>query len=822
MKKNQTEQLNNCLLALSNALDGLLLNQKENPNLLNSIENWIKTHYNRIQIQRDRNDRIVIRHLDNQEMREDALFIFDSSLHIISYSGAQNFFSDGNNINENNLNLLDIVVETDQQKLKSMVAEGIQKQSNVSIDLRVKTNSNILNKCTFELDIGSSNPANNRFVAKLNFSEMLATQLLEYQALILDSLPGMDIYLFDKNYSYLFAAGKEKERFDLNNMDMIGKSLFNVLEKKAVRLIYPCISKALRGVENEGEIRYEGEVYYMKGTPVKNYNNETVGAILFSQNITNDKYLEEELKKSREEALNADRLKSIFIANISHEIRTPLNAIMGFTEQLEKTVVNPEQQKFIDLINKASDHLLYLVTEVVYLFKLGMGKVYLEKSPFSLKELITELHETYQKQAYDKNLTFESKTDKNCPDILIGDSFRLRQILMNLLVNAVKYTDKGGILMLCKIKRETKKRVDLVFEIKDSGIGISKKNLQHIFNVFEQSNKLNSSFRGGAGLGLGICKNLVELLDGHISVTSKVNVGSTFSVSLSFEKASNSDHFPPKRIHYDLNLDHTLLAGKRVLLADDDEHNRILADNILKSWKTNFTLVEDGQQAIDLLDKIKFDIALIDIHMPNKNGIDVVKHARADNNSINYKTPFVFMTANAFKSDTNIYMKAGFDDYLIKPFREAEFYNKLCNILAIENPITNNKMLAVEIKNLDVVPKDKFNTNELWKTANGDRAFYEKMINNFISNAESLVSVFVEGANTENWKEIGERAHQAIPSFKYFALFNIANSLELIEDSTLRNADYVLAANMVEKTVLEVKKIINIAKANLKENPELQ
>ena len=203
--------------------------------------------------------------------------------------------------------------------------------------------------------------------------------------------------------------------------------------------------------------------------------------------------------------------------------------------------------------------------------------------------------------------------------------------------------------------------------------------------------------------------------------------------------------------------------------------------------------------------------------MPNKNGLDVVKHVRADNHAINYKTPIIFMTANAFKNDINVYLKAGFDDYLIKPFREAEFYNKLCNILAIEEPTTKNKKVAMEMKTVDAVPKDKFNTDELWKTANGDREFFVKMINNFISNAESLVSVFVEGSATGNWKQIGERAHKAIPSFKFFALFNIANSLESVEDQTLRNADYVLAAKIVEQSIVGIKDIINLAKISLEE-----
>ncbi len=817
MKDNQTDdQLHECLLKVSGILDELLANQEENPNLLNGIDNWIKTHSSRIQLQRNKNNRIVIRSLDNQEIRDDALFIFDSSFHIVCYSGTQNFFSDSIKTNEKKLSLLDIIEEADQPRFKSLLAEAIKTGINKSMNLRVKTNINVFNNCTLELDMASGNADGDRFVAKLNFSEILATQLLDYQTLMLDSLPGIDIYLFDSNCNYLFAAGKEKERFELHNIQFIGRSIFNVLEKKAVRLIYPCVAKALQGIEYEGEIRYKGEVYYMKGIPVKNYNNETVGAILFAQNITSDKSLEEQLKRSREDALNADRLKSIFIANISHEIRTPLNSIIGFTEQLEKTIVNSQQQKYIDLINKASDHLLYLVTEVVYLFKLGMGKVYVEKSPFSILDLLGELKDTFEKQASLKNLTFEVKHDDSLPDVIIGDSFRLRQILMNLLVNAIKYTDKGGIALICKVKLESKNHVDLIFEVKDTGIGISKSKIPHIFNVFEQGDKLNASFRGGAGLGLGICKNLAELLGGRIYVSSKVKVGSTFKVQLRFDKTKSSLHITPKTVHYDLNTDVRLLTGKKILLADDDEHNRILAENIFKNWNVDFALAEDGQQAIDMLDKNKFDIALIDIHMPNKNGLDVIIHTRSDNQSINYKTPIVVITANAFKNDLVNYIKTGSDDYLIKPFREAELYNKLCNILAIEEPAKNENILMVEMKNPEVLQRDVFSTTELLKTANGDRLFFEKMIKNFISKAETIVSVFTKEKAFGNWKVIGELAHKSIPSFKYFELFNIAASLETIEENTLQTINYKLAGELVDSTVLKIDEAINQAKKNLK------
>lgn len=429
-------------------------------------------------------------------------------------------------------------------------------------------------------------------------------------------------------------------------------------------------------------------------------------------------------------------------------------------------------------------------------------------------DFLSEISETIQKQTLEKGLVFYTYFDSNLPDGLIGDSFRLRQVLMNLLVNAIKYTDKGAVTLNCKVKKETKKRVELDFEVKDTGFGISRKNLKNIFNVFEQGDKLNAGYRGGAGLGLGICKNLVELLDGTLSASSKVKVGSTFTVSLPFKKAVSFNLEQQTKIRFDLDSGNKLLAGKKILLADDDVHNRLLAEIILKNWNTNFKLVEDGQQAIDLLNAEKFDIALIDIHMPQKNGLDVVKHIRSNNQGINYRTPIVFITANVFKSDLVKYTKAGFDDYLIKPFREVELYNKLCSILAINPPKNHTPVLDAPAKP-NMIEKDVFCTQELLKAAKGNSRFFVKMVTNFIRNAENLIAVFTENQAPRNWDEIGRQAHKLIPSFKYFSLTNIARLLEDIENTTLWDIDYNLAAKIVDEAAIQMTEIIDQAQKSL-------
>jgi CheY-like chemotaxis protein len=364
------------------------------------------------------------------------------------------------------------------------------------------------------------------------------------------------------------------------------------------------------------------------------------------------------------------------------------------------------------------------------------------------------------------------------------------------------------------VKKDEKKRVELDFEVKDTGIGISKSNLPNIFNAFEQGNKFNVNFRGGAGLGLAICKNLVELLGGKISVKSKVKLGSTFTVTIPFEKPSSALQPPIKDIKYSLNADGKLLAGKKILFADDDQYILILADNILKSWQTDYLLVNNGQKVIDSLIQNKYDIVLIDIHMPEKNGMDVIKYVRSSNIGNNYNTPFIFLTATVIKADINNYMHAGFDNYLIKPFREKELYNKLCNVLRLE-PLTNIFALPEQqIDDFEV--NDIFDTNDLRRTANGDELFFKTTINNFLLNANNLIQMLPKEKSIAVWKDIGNKAHKAIPSFKYFRLFEIAALLEKIEDYTLRNLDYNQAEGIIDELIVQIKTAVNQAKSELK------
>ncbi len=808
--QNSDHFQNRNLAEISILIDNLLKNSTENQFQLNEIETWLSFHFKRLHLQRNKSNWVTIRQPENQQIKDDAMFIFDSSLRIISYSGVGTFSSDLTIEGQGNRFLYDLVDLTEHQKLVSTFETAKKENRNIQTEFHFIRNINTLYPGVLEIDMNCSNHMNDRYVAHLKYTDKLDDQLREYQSAVLENLPGIDIYLFDRNYRYLFSVGKEKEKYGLTSFDYIGKSMFEVMDKKTIRSVYPFYNKALKGEMNEGEIRYRDDIYSIIAIPVKDYHNNIVAGILISQNVTSDKLLEEELKNGKEEAQKADKYKSIFIANMSHEIRSPLNTIIGFSEQIEKTKLTREQSKYFSFIKKASEHLLHLVNEVVFLFKIGMGKVFIEDMPFSLNELLEELENIFSIQAREKKINFEFEKEPNTPDALVGDPYRLRQVLTNLLVNAIKYTDRGKVSLRCALKKDLNDEIILIFEVKDTGIGISKKDLPKIFKVFEQGHSNFKNHKGGAGLGLGICKELITLLNGDIEVESKLKEGSVFTVTLPFRKVSNELILSKIK---KFSIEDQFLSGKKILLADDDEHHLILMNKIFKDWNTDFLLAKNGRIAFKELNKTKFDIILLDIQMPRMSGIEIVREIRSNKNGINQNTPILFVTANAIKSDIIEYLEEGFNDYIIKPYREIELYNKFCNILGFE-PVVLKPKTQINAGLTDE-PSDNFNTSELWETATGDQTFFRNMITNFISNAGDLDRVLNHKVSSKNWKEVGMKVHKTIPTFKYFRLYKLAASLEKIEDYTLRIKDFRLANKEIDEIGIKIKDIVKQAKSIL-------
>jgi signal transduction histidine kinase/CheY-like chemotaxis protein/HPt (histidine-containing phosphotransfer) domain-containing protein len=640
----------------------------------------------------------------------------------------------------------------------------------------------------------------------LIFSNQKPSELENYREILIEHIPGMDVFLFDPSFRYVLVGGREKERIGLSNSDFVGKKLFEVYDEKVTKRLFPFYRNALDGIESEGEIRMNGRVYFIHATPVFGLNRRVVGGALISQDVTTEKEIEKSLIKAKKEAEASNNAKSVFLANMSHEIRTPLNAIVGFSELLYKTELTPEQKKFCGLISESSEHLLSVVNEILFLFKFGMGNVHIEKVPFKIRELVQNVYELLLLKAQEKDLSFQVTFDENVDELLIGDPFRTKQILMNLAGNAIKFTERGKVAVHVIREKQNKNEIRLRFEVTDTGIGIDKEELNTIFNEFTRSKLATRHNIKGTGLGLAIVKKLVDLLNGRLHVESTPGEGSMFVVVIPFGNPQGKKNLIPDQKY---ELDYNLLKDKNILYADDDINNILLGETIFKKWGSKYQLAHDGREALNLLRMKKFDIILLDIRMPELMGTEVAQAVRKEKHNPNTQTKMFAVTANIMESDILNYMKSGFDGYILKPFGEENLYNKICNMLKIKS--FQEKQPAVSTQAAISLDDLYFDTSLLMKTTAANPDFFNKMIDTFIANSKVSCERFRSSQKTENWVEIGEQAHKAIPSFSYFGLAEVVKNLKKLEDLTLRENNFNSVGELTGITISQIEKVIQLA-----------
>lgn len=373
--------------------------------------------------------------------------------------------------------------------------------------------------------------------------------------------------------------------------------------------------------------------------------------------------------------------KSRFFTSISHEMRTPLNAIMGVSEQLKSTPLDPNQRAMSELLDTSSSMLLSAVNEVLDFSRLETKKLSLAKTPFRYKRILKEVADTTKVLADQKNIELELVQD-NVPDLLLdGDPYRLKQIIMNLTANAIKFTDKGKVSILVELKKSDEQNVLLMIQVKDTGIGITAANIPVIFNEFSQViDSKRSDWQIGSGLGLTISKKLVDLHKGKITVDSTVGKGTTFTVTLPYkiakEEEENLEHHKEQIINSDR------FKNIRVLIVDDAEMNLLVIKMIFKKHGIKFDTATSGKEGLELIEKNKYDLILTDIEMPEMNGMEFAKHIRGHSDHKKAKTPLIAITGQVNVESHEAYLSAGLNDYIIKPFKEIELIEKILDYCA--------------------------------------------------------------------------------------------------------------------------------------------
>jgi PAS domain S-box-containing protein len=545
----------------------------------------------------------------------------------------------------------------------------------------------------------------------------------------------------------------------------------------------------------DGEIKWW---LFSEGTSMDENGNPN-GFIGIFLDITLNKDLENELLESKHRTEVSARSKEIFLANMSHEIRTPMNAILGIGRLLQKTQLEPQQKAYLDTIHLAANNLLVILNDLLDFSKIESGKLTIEHIGFEIKKLLDTATDILRHKAEEKGLLLMTEIAPAVRPILIGDPYRISQILMNMIGNSIKFTENGYIKIEVLLLEDHAEYQELQFRIEDTGIGMSESFLSHMFNKFQQEDESITRKFGGTGLGMSISKQLIDLMAGTIDVKSAKNVGTVINFNLRFGKGTIKDL--PKAD--DRAIDSKTLNGKNILLVEDNDMNRLFAKTLLIQYGAKVDEAGNGLIAIEKLEQgYSYDIILMDMQMPKMGGIEATRHIRQH---IDSNIPIIALTANAFKQEEERCLEAGMNDFIAKPFDENKFIRLVAEWLGKEiiKPEAPHEVVEHKVQLYDL--------SKLNAISNGDKVFIFKMLELFVNSIPDTMEAMKAALENGDLKTVAENAHRIKPTLQNLGIASIESEIKMLESGVVLGLD----PQHVHKYLIKVVDVLHVVVADL-------
>lgn len=559
------------------------------------------------------------------------------------------------------------------------------------------------------------------------------------------------------------------------------------------------------------------------GSEYKDEQGNVLGVVVVARDITDQKRISRELTEAKdfaevatglaevakEKAESATQIaedavkaKQQFLSNMSHEIRTPMNAIIGFTKVVLKTELTAKQREYLMAIKMSGDALIVLINDILDLAKVDAGKMTFEQTPFKLAASISAMLHLFETKIQEKNLELIKKYDSRIPEVLVGDSVRLHQIILNLVSNAVKFTNTGDITVDVQMIREDDENVTIQFSVSDTGVGIPENKLDYIFENFQQASSNTSRLYGGTGLGLAIVKQLIESQHGTIHVESELGKGSNFSFELKFKKTKEAAEIETGTLELDAEM-----KNIKVLVVEDIALNQLLMKTLLDDFGFERDIAANGKIAIEKMQKKSYDIILMDLQMPEMNGFEATDYIRKTMQS---KVPIIALTADVTTVDLAKCKAVGMNDYIAKPVDEKLLYNKIISLVKKPAPLAGNK--GSEQDNRERVKY--INLEYLTHRTKSNPVLMAEMISLYLEQTPPLVQTMKQSMEEKDWKSLHMAVHKIIPSF---SIMGINNDFEIMAKKIQEYATTQEQTDGISDLVLQLEKVCTQACSELQE-----